>query len=119
MAGFVHRKAVILISEAAVPIAEGIIHEVGRGVTFLDGEGAFSHQAKRVIFCVVNLTQIARIKNIASHFDPQAFLLVLDANEVMGRGFTLPGVKMEALLKARDEALRQDAGERGEKGGST
>ena len=48
VAGFVHRKALFLISEAAALIAEGIIHEVGRGVTFLDGEGAFSHQQKRV-----------------------------------------------------------------------
>ncbi len=118
--GFVRRKAMILISEAAELIAEDIIHEVGRGVTFLDGEGAFTNQRKRVIFCVVSLTQIARIKNIANHFDPMAFMLVLDANEVMGRGFTLPMVKIEEMLRERDAARQEKkAGTADGKGGDT
>ncbi len=101
VAGFVHRKVIFLISDRAEPIAEAIIHVIGRGVTYIDGEGAFTHHAKRVLFVVVNLTQIARIKQIADKFDPQAFMIVLDANEVMGRGFTLPGVKIEEMLRER------------------
>ncbi len=118
VAGFIRRKAMLLISENAEMIAEGIIHEVGRGVTFLDGEGAFTRMPKRVIFCVVNLTQIARIKNIANHLDPQAFMIILDANEVMGRGFTLPLIKIEEMLKDRDAARQLQAErEAAEKGG--
>ena len=90
-----------MISDRAEPIAEAIIHEIGRGVTYIEGEGAFTHHAKRVLFVVVNLTQIARVKRIADQLDPQAFMIVLDANEVMGRGFTLPGVKIEEMLRAR------------------
>ena len=101
VAGFVHRKVIFLISDRAEPIAEAIIHVLGRGVTYIDGEGAFTHHAKRVLFVVVNLTQIARIKRITDQFDPQAFMIVLDANEVMGRGFTLPGVKIEKMLRER------------------
>ena len=101
VAGFVHRKVLFLISDRAEPIAEAIIHEIGRGVTYIEGEGAFTHHAKRVLFVVVNLTQIARVKRIADQLDPQAFMIVLDANEVMGRGFTLPGVKIEEMLRAR------------------
>ena len=101
--GFNHRKAILLISDRTAPIAEGIITEVGRGVTFLHGAGAFTHKQKDVLFVVVNLTQIAKIKLIATAIDPQAFMIVLSANEVMGRGFTLPGIKIEAMLKARKE----------------
>ena len=101
VAGFVPRKVIFLISDHAEPIAEAIIHVIGRGVTYIDGEGAFTHHAKRVLFVVVNLTQIARIKQIADKFDPQAFMIVLDANEVMGRGVTLPGVKIEEMLRER------------------
>ena len=101
VAGFVHRKVIFLISDRAEPIAEAIIHVLGRGVTYIDGEGAFTHHAKRVLFVVVTLTQIARIKQIADKFDPQAFMIVLDANEVMGRGFTLPGAKIEEMLRER------------------
>ena len=101
VAGFVHRKVLFLISDQAESIAEAIIYEIGRGVTYIDGEGAFTHHAKRVLFVVVNLTQIARVKRLVAQLDPQAFILVLDANEVMGRGFTLPGQKIEALLRVR------------------
>lgn len=111
VAGFNHRKVVILISEVTDVIAEGIIHEVGRGVTFLEGEGAFTHQEKKVLFVVVNLTQISRIKRLAATLDPQAFMIVMDANEVMGRGFTLPGVKIEAMLREREAARKRETGE--------
>lgn len=103
IAGFNNKKTVILISDQTAAIAEEIIKEVGRGVTFLKGEGAFTHKSKDVIFVVVNLTQIGKIKLITDAIDPMAFMIVLDANEVMGRGFTLPGTKIEALIKARNE----------------
>ena len=102
VAGLNHRKVVILISDETERIAEAIIRGVGRGVTFLEGEGAFTHQEKRVLFVVVTLTQVALVKRVADHYDPQAFMIVLDANEVMGRGFTLPGVKIEKMLRERD-----------------
>lgn len=86
--GFNRRKTIIIISNRGEKIAEAIISEVGRGVTFLHGEGAFTRQNKEVIFVVVNLTQIAKIKMLVHDVDPQAFMIVQDAYEVMGRGFT-------------------------------
>ena len=113
VAGFNHRKVVILISDETERIAEAIIRGIGRGVTFLEGEGAFTHQEKRVLFVVVTLTQVALIKRVADHYDPQAFMIVLDANEVMGRGFTLPGVKLEKMLREREaKAKRERSGRR-------
>ena len=79
------------------------VRDVYKRQTFLKGEGAFTHQHKEIIFVVVNLTQIGKIKRIADGIDPLAFMIVQDANEVMGRGFTLPGTKIEAMLKAREE----------------
>ncbi|MBQ9377502.1 MAG: YitT family protein [Schwartzia sp.] len=108
VAGFNHRKVVILISDETERIAEAIIRGIGRGVTFLEGEGAFTHQEKRVLFVVVTLTQVALVKRVADHYDRQAFMIVLDANEVMGRGFTLPGVKLEKMLRERDAKARRE-----------
>ena len=88
--GFNHKKTIMIVSESAREIADEIIEELGRGVTFLHGEGAFTGQPRRVIFVVVNLTQIARIKMVTAKVDPYAFMIVQDASEVMGRGFTLP-----------------------------
>ena len=42
----------------------------------------------KVIFCVVKLTQVARLKDLVSQLDPDAFMIVQDARDVMGRGFT-------------------------------
>lgn len=93
VAGFNNKKTVVIISGKSDEIANEIIKEVGRGVTYLKGQGAFTLQDKDIIFVVVNLTQIAKIKMIASSIDSYAFMIVQDANEVMGRGFTLPSSK--------------------------
>ena len=103
IAGFNRRKAVLIISDQAQHIAEGIITEVGRGVTFLHGQGAFTRRERNIVFVIVNLTQIAKIKLIANFFDPNAFMIIISANEVMGRGFSTPGVDIEEMLKSRRE----------------
>ena len=107
VAGLVERKTIIVISEHSEALAEGIIHEVGRGATFLKGEGAFTHKRKDVLFVVVNLTQIAKIKLIVGMIDPQAFMIVMSAGEVMGRGFTMPGIQLDALIHARSEQQKR------------
>lgn len=92
--GFNTKKTVIIISEKAGEIAAAIMEEVGRGVTFLHGQGGYTCTEKEVIFVVVTLTQIAKIKPIVNAVDSKAFMIVQEAVEVLGRGFTLPGEKM-------------------------
>lgn len=86
--GFNRKKTVMIISEQSGAIAQSVLSEVGRGATFLTGEGAYTHQNKKVLFIVVTLTQIARIKVIVEKVDPQAFMIVQDAAEVAGKGFS-------------------------------
>jgi uncharacterized membrane-anchored protein YitT (DUF2179 family) len=59
-----------------------------RGVTLLNGKGAYTGNEKDVILCVVRRTQITQVKEITNSFDPAAFVLVADVREVMGEGFT-------------------------------
>jgi uncharacterized membrane-anchored protein YitT (DUF2179 family) len=87
--GFNRKKTILIISDLSEEIAAAILNEVGRGVTFLKGEGAYTRNDKKVIFVVVTLTQIARIKFIVEKVDPRAFMIVQDAAEVMGRGFSV------------------------------
>ena len=86
--GFDYKKNVFIISEQNEAIAEAIIKIVGRGVTYIEGEGAFTHQHRKMIFCVVKLTQIAKVKQLVKEYDPYAFMIIQDANDVFGRGFT-------------------------------
>lgn len=89
--GFNRKKTIFIVSYNTDAIIEVILKEVGRGVTILHGQGAFTRQTKQVLFVVVSLTQIAKIKQLVDEVDPNAFMIVQDAAEVMGRGFTLPG----------------------------
>ncbi len=89
--GLNQRKAILIISDKAHDIAEGIIADIGRGVTFLHGEGAYTGDPKKIVMVVVSMTQIAKIKIIVNTVDSKAFMLILSASEVVGRGFTRPG----------------------------
>ena len=97
IAGFNSRKALLIVSNQAGSIAEGIM-EVGRGVTFLHGQGAFTRRERNVVFVVVTLTQVAKMKMIINAIDPDAFVIIMSANEVMGHGFSSPGVKTGAVI---------------------
>ena len=63
---------------------------------------------------MVSLTQIARIKDIANAIDPQSLMIVMDASEVMGRGFTLPGIRLEEMLRERQERMKEERKKLGE-----
>ena len=98
IAGFNSRKAVLIVSNRSEQIAEAIM-EVGRGVTFLHGQGAFTRRERNVVFVVVTLTQVAKIKMIVNAIDSDAFMIIMSANEVMGRGFSSPGVRVGNVIK--------------------
>ncbi|MFH0799353.1 MAG: YitT family protein [Pseudomonadota bacterium] len=80
-------RAVFIISSEPQKIADLITKKLGRGVTFLDGEGAYLGRRQRVIYCVVLLSQLARVKHYVQSTDPQAFLTIAEVNEVLGKGF--------------------------------
>ncbi|MEG2058150.1 MAG: DUF2179 domain-containing protein, partial [Romboutsia sp.] len=80
-------KAVMVFSNNVEPIAQDIMRELVRGVTYLDGEGAYTHERKKIIYSVVLSKEIPKIKEIAMKYDENAFISVNDINEVKGRGF--------------------------------
>jgi len=86
--GFNQNKYVTIISDKNAEIAERIMKEMHRGVTYLEGQGGFSGQAKMVINCVVNHFEMAKLREIVSEVDRKAFVFVTETVEVMGKGFT-------------------------------
>jgi uncharacterized membrane-anchored protein YitT (DUF2179 family) len=87
MIGIDNSRAVFIISSEPDRIADLIIKKLGRGVTFLEGEGAYTTQKQRVIYCVVTLRQLARVKYYVQSTDPKAFMTIAEVNEVAGKGF--------------------------------
>ncbi|MDQ7093439.1 YitT family protein [Desulfosporosinus sp. PR] len=80
-------KSITIISDKAEILVDRIIEDLGRGATFLSGRGAYSNESKNVIICVVSLPELGRLKQAVREVDPQAFMIITNAGEVLGRGF--------------------------------
>nr|WP_174523029.1 YitT family protein [Rossellomorea vietnamensis] len=85
--GLDESKSVWIISENYEEIGDALLHRLGRGVTYLKGEGAFSGDDKKVIFCVITRLEEAKLKDIVAEHDPSAFLAIADIAEVRGGRF--------------------------------
>jgi uncharacterized membrane-anchored protein YitT (DUF2179 family) len=81
-------KALIIVSQANQEIAAKIVKEMERGATILKGIGGYTGEQRDVLYCVVNRSELVRIKNIAKMVDPYAFITVNEVREVLGEGFT-------------------------------
>lgn len=80
-------KSAWIISEDHRELGEAILARLGRGVTYLNGEGAYTGDDKKVIFCVITRLEEAKLKLIVEEIDPSAFLAVADIAEVRGGRF--------------------------------
>lgn len=87
IAGLDESKSVWIISDHSQVIGETILARLGRGVTYLKGEGAYTGDTKKVIFCVINRLEEAKLKTIIEELDPTAFLAVANISEVRGGRF--------------------------------
>lgn len=85
--GFDESKSVWIISDRFRQIGEAILDRLGRGVTYLEGEGGFSGDNKKVIFCVITRLEEAKLKSIVDELDPSAFLAVGNIHDVKGGRF--------------------------------
>jgi len=85
--GFDETKAVWIISDKADDLGESILHRLGRGVTYLHGEGAYTETNKKVIFCVITRLEEAKLKAIVEDIDPEAFLAIGNIHDVQGAAF--------------------------------
>ena len=108
-AGLNREKSIVIISGEAEKICTDIMEHVHRGVTYLDGRGGLTKEPRGILFAVVSLTQVGRVKTIVRHHDPQAFMIVSDTSEVTGKGFTL---ECESYADAKRKWEEQKARQR-------
>jgi uncharacterized membrane-anchored protein YitT (DUF2179 family) len=82
--GLDEAKAAIIVTDNPNEIADAILARLGRGVTFLEGKGAFSKEKKVVIYSVITRLEISKLKAIVSEKDENAFVTINDVSDVMG-----------------------------------
>ena len=85
--GMDQSKVAYIITSNPRAITEEIDRQMDRGVTYLHGEGSFSGEQKLVLMCAFKQRQIVPLKALVHELDPEAFLIVCDAHEVLGQGF--------------------------------
>jgi uncharacterized membrane-anchored protein YitT (DUF2179 family) len=83
--GLNQRKAVMIISPQWEEISRQIMDKLQRGVTIVKGEGGYSGQHLHILYSVVTFTELSRFKEIIRKVDPNAFVVVTETLEVMGR----------------------------------
>ncbi len=84
--GLNQRKAVMVVSPQWQEIANEIMATMQRGVTIVNGEGGYTGQPLRIIWSVVTFQELSRFKEMVTSHDPQAFMVVTETLEVMGKG---------------------------------
>ena len=85
---FDYSKVAIIISDRAEEIAKDICNKLDRGATFLHGQGSYSRQEKQVVLTVVKKRQLAELKELVMEQDEDAFVIVQEAHQVLGDGFS-------------------------------
>lgn len=82
--GFDDSKAMLIVSDKPDEIARIIMHELGRGVTFLHGQGAYSGIDRKIIYCIINRLEISKIRDVVVEHDENAFITIENVHEVQG-----------------------------------
>jgi len=77
----------LIITGNAEAVAKRILSELGRGVTALAGKGMYTGQERSVLICALTVTEVHNLKFAVNKEDPNAFVVVTAAQEILGRGF--------------------------------
>lgn len=85
--GTENNKALMIVSKAHEEIKDKLLLDLDRGGTYLEGKGMFTGEDKRVIYTVVSRREMAILREFISNIDPDAFITVTDAREILGEGF--------------------------------
>lgn len=85
---FDYSRVALIVSVHHAQIAQAIGEKLDRGATYLHGEGSYTHNNTEVILTVVKKRQLAELKELVMEIDSNAFVIVQEAHQVLGDGFS-------------------------------
>lgn len=80
-------KSVTIISDYPEEIANSLIKELGRGITYIQGEGAYNNEPKKIIYTIVTRIELSQVRTIAQEIDPNALIAIENITDVSGSNF--------------------------------
>jgi uncharacterized membrane-anchored protein YitT (DUF2179 family) len=85
--GFSSKKLLLILTVKEDEIIDYVINDLNRGITSLFAEGEYTHDKKKMLYCIVTSRQMIELKTAIHCIDPGAFITIVDASEVRGKGF--------------------------------
>ena len=85
--GIYSAKGVTIITNKVEELRKKIMEDTGRGITLINAKGAYTQKEIGMLYCVVGKYQLIKVKNIVKEIDPEAFMIVSQVHEVIGKGF--------------------------------
>lgn len=85
--GVSYEKTLFIISDRYHEIADKILIDLNRGGTFIEARGMYNQEEKKIIFVNVTRREVAILQDFIHQVDPAAFVTVIDATEILGKGF--------------------------------
>jgi len=61
--------------------------ELNRSATLVTGEGAYTHEGRKLILTVLNRAQAVRLRGYIRNIDPHAFIVITNTSQIIGKGF--------------------------------
>ena len=80
-------RTALIVTDKSRQVADRILAGMERGVTILEGTGAYTGEARPVLYCVVTRSEVQQLKTIVHEVDPHAFMVIGMAHEALGEGF--------------------------------
>ncbi len=93
MEGFSYEKTLFIVSNKYEEISQKILEDMNRGGTLIDGKGMYKQDEKKIIFVNVTRREMAVLHDYINDIDPDAFVTVIEASEILGKGFRPLGEK--------------------------
>ncbi|KRE18966.1 hypothetical protein ASE42_03310 [Bacillus sp. Root920] len=86
-AGFSHSKMAMIITGHEDEVRQAVFDQIDRGVTKISAVGGYTDHDRPILMCVVGQSQFTKLKQVVKAIDASAFVIVMDAKEVLGEGF--------------------------------
>lgn len=85
--GFNSTKLLLILTRKEQDIIDYVIEDLNRGITSIFAEGEYTHDKRKMLYCAVSSHQMVELKSAVHAIDPTAFITIIEASEVRGKGF--------------------------------
>ena len=83
--GLNEAKSIFVVSDKNMEIGANIMSQLDKSVTYIDAQGGYSQQEKKMLYCVVPRIELTKLKDIVNSIDPEAFIAIDNVHEVDGK----------------------------------